>query len=83
MVNNPINELSDDDENYVFLYDSSYTDDDNHDYDENDDIDTEFKKKIIYYISTGMTIRDTSSDDSQLSEKCQSSFATTEIKKFK
>ncbi len=34
VVNNPINELSDDDENYVFSYDLSLTDDDNNDYDE-------------------------------------------------
>ncbi len=40
MVNNPINELSGDDENYDFLYDSFYTDDDNHDFDENVDIDS-------------------------------------------
>ena len=78
MVNNPINELSDDDENYVFLYDSSFTDDDNNDYDENVDIDPVFEKKRNYYISTGMTFHDTSSDDSKLSEEFQSSSATSE-----
>ena len=37
MVSNPINELSDDDEDYIFSYDSSITDDDNKYYDENVD----------------------------------------------
>ena len=69
MVNNPINELSEDDKNYVFLYDSSYSDDDNHDYDENVDIDSEFEKQINYYNSKGISIYYPSSEDSQLSEK--------------
>ena len=59
MINNPINELSDDDENYVFSYDSSFTDDDNDDFDENVDIDRLFEKQMNYYISTGITIHDT------------------------
>ena len=78
MVNKPINELSDEDENYVFSYDSFFTDDDNNDYDENVDIDPVFEKQRNYYISTGMTFHDTSSDDSKLSEKFQSSSATSE-----
>ena len=53
MVNKPINELSDEDENYVFSYDSFFTDDDNNDYDENVDIDPVFEKQRNYYISTG------------------------------
>ena len=83
MINNPINELSEDDENYVNLYELSYTDDDNHDYDENIDIDPLFEKQINYYISTGMTFHHTSSDDCKLSKKCESSSATSEKKKFK
>ena len=78
MINSPINELSDDDENYVFSYDSSFTDDNNYDYDENVDIDYLFEKQRNYYISKGMTIHDTSSADSILFEKFQSSSATSE-----
>ena len=78
MKKNPINELSDDDENYVFSYDSSFTDDDNYDYDENADINCLLEKQRNYYISTGMTIHDTSSDESSWSEKFQSSSATSE-----
>ena len=48
VINNPINELLEDEENYVFLYDSSYTDDDNDDYDENVDIDSLFEKQMNY-----------------------------------
>ena len=78
MSNNPINELYYDDEIYVLSYDSSFTDDDNNDFDENIDIDCLFEKQGNYYISSGMTIHDTSSDDSSLVEKFQFSFATSE-----
>jgi hypothetical protein len=78
LINNPTNELSEDDENYVVLYDSSYTDDDNHGYDENVDIDSLFEKQMNYYMSTGMIIHSTSSDDSKLSEKCEASSVTSE-----
>jgi hypothetical protein len=77
VINNPINELSEDDENYVCLYDSSYTDDDNDDYDENVDIDPLFEKQMNYYMSSGSIIHNTSSDDSKLSEKCETSSATS------
>ena len=70
--------MSDDDENYIFSYDSSFTDDENKDYDENVEIDCLFEKPRNYYISTGMTIHDTSSGDSSWSEKLQSSSATSE-----
>ena len=50
IINNPTNELSKDDENYVFLYDSSYTDDDNHDYDENVDTDPLLEKQMKYVL---------------------------------
>ncbi len=74
MINNPINELSDDDENWVFSYDSSITDDDN-EYDENVDFDTNIEmQRNYYYLSTGMTLPDNSSHDSSLDE---SSSATT------
>ncbi len=77
VINNPINELSED-ENYVFLYDSSYTDDDNNDYDENVDMDPLFEMQMNYYISTGMNFHNTTSDDSNESEKCKTSSATSE-----
>ena len=80
VINNPINELSEDDENYVFLYDSSYTDDDNNGYDENVDIDPLFEKQMNYYMFTGMIFHNTSSDDSKLSEKCETSSATSKKK---
>jgi hypothetical protein len=83
VINNQINKLSDDDENYVFSYDSSFTDDDNNDFDENVDIDCLFEKQMNYYISTGMIIHDTSSNDSSLSEKFQSSSATSEKQSLK
>ena len=80
VINNPINELSEDDENYVFLYHSSYTDDDNKDYDENVDMDPLFEKQMNYYMSTGMIFHNTTSDDSNESEKCKASSATSEKK---
>jgi hypothetical protein len=80
VINNPINELSEDDENYVFLYHSSYTDDDNKDYDENVDMDPLFEKQMNYYMSTGMIFHNTTSDDSNESEKCKTSSATSEKK---
>jgi len=72
VVNNPINELSDDAENYVFSSDSSLIDDANHDYDENVDIDPLFEKQRNYLISMGMTFHDTTSDNSKMSEKFES-----------
>ena len=78
VVNNPLNELSEDDENYVCLYDSSYTDDDNHDYDENVDMDPLFEKQMNYLMSTGLITHTTTSDNSNESEKCKTSSATLE-----
>jgi len=77
VVNNPINDLSDDDEDYVCSYDSSFPDNDNNDYDENVDIDTLFEKQKNYLMSMGLTFHDTSSDDSKLSEKNQSANVTS------
>ncbi len=78
MVNNPINDLSDDDEDYVCSSDSSFPDNDNNDYDKNVDFDIDFEQQMIYLLRTDMTFRyDSSSDDSK-SEKKQSSNATSE-----
>ncbi len=64
-INNPINELADDDDDYIPSMDTSFTSDDNNDYYENIDFDylTEIKKR--YYESEGFTIQ-TSSDDSSI-----------------
>ena len=78
VINNPINELSDDDEDYVYSKDTSFTDNDNNDYNENVDIECLFEMQRNYYESVGMTIQNTSSDGSRLSEKFQSSSANSE-----
>ena len=68
-INNSTNELSDDDEDYVDSKDTSFTDDDNYDYNENVTIDSLFKMQRNYYERTeGMTIQNTSSDVSSLTE---------------
>ena len=83
VINNPINELLGDDQDYVDSKDTSFTDDDNQHYNENVDIDSLFKMQRNYYVMTeGMTIQNTSSDDSSLSEKFQSSSATSEKTKY-
>ena len=72
MIHNPINELSDDDEDYVPSNDTSFTFNDNND---------RMKISIIemakrFNESEGMTIQ-TSSDDSSLAEKFYSSSANS------
>jgi len=65
VINNPINELSDDDGSYEFSYHSSITDDDN-DYDENIDFDTLYEnQRTLFQMTTGMTLPDTSSNNSR------------------
>ena len=79
--NNPINELSDDDEDYVYSKNTSFTVDDNNDYNKNIDFDSQFERAKIYYeLTEGITIQNTSSDDSSLSKKLQSSSANSEKK---
>ena len=65
MINNPINELSNDDGSYEFSYHSSITDDDN-DYDENIDFDTLYEnQRTLFQMTTGMILPDTSSNNSR------------------
>jgi hypothetical protein len=52
VINNPINELSGDDEDYIYSIDMSFTDDDNYDYNENVDIDSLFEMQRNYYEMT-------------------------------
>ena len=59
MINNLINELSDDDEDYVNSKNTSFTHDDNYDYNENVDIDSLFEMQRNYYETEGMTIQNT------------------------
>ena len=73
MINNPINELEDDDDDYVSSIDTSFTSEDNNDYYDNIDFDSLTEMKKRFYESEGMTIQ-TSSDDSSLG-KFQSSSA--------
>jgi hypothetical protein len=49
VINNPIHELSDDDEDYVYSNDTSFTFDDNNDYNENVDFDSQFVREKNYY----------------------------------
>ena len=62
-INNPINELADDDDDYVPSIDTSLTFDDHNDYYDNIDFDSLTEMKRRYYESEGFTIQ-TSSDDS-------------------
>jgi hypothetical protein len=65
VINNPINELADDDDDYVPSSDTSFTSNDNNDYNDNIDFDSSIEMKKRFYDSEGMTIR-TSTDDSSL-----------------
>ncbi len=74
MINNSIHELSDDDEDYVYSNDASFTFDDKNDHNENIDFDFQFEREKNYYeLTEGITIQNTSSDHSSLSEKFESS----------
>ena len=65
MINNPINELSDDDGSYEYSYLPSITDDDN-DYDENIYFDILYEnQRTLFQMTTGMTLHDTSSNNSR------------------
>jgi hypothetical protein len=62
-----------DDEDYFYSNDTSFTFDDNSDYNENVDIDSQFEMAKNYYeLTEGITIQNTSSDDSSLSGNFQS-----------
>ena len=79
VINNPINELSDDDEDYVYSKDTFLSVHDSYDYYENVDFDSLFERQRIYYeLNEGIIIQNTSSDDSSLSEKFQFSSANSE-----
>ena len=82
VMNNSINESSDDDENYVFSNDTYCTSDDNNEYYENVDIETLLELKIDYYISRGITIRDTSSNDSSIANKSLSITSASKKNQF-
>ena len=75
VINNPVNELANDDGDYVTSSDTSFTSDGNNDYNDNIDFDSFIEMKKRFYESEGMTIQ-TSSDDSSL-EKFQSSSANS------
>jgi len=57
VINNPIHELSDDDEDYVYSNDTSFIFDDNNDYNENVAFDSQFEMAKNYYeLTEGITI---------------------------
>lgn len=80
MINNPINELSDDDENYINSYDSSLVDDDNKDYDENVDMSPYFERNMNYISREhpGKTEYDTTSSDSKMPKNYRSDSTSSE-----
>ena len=69
VMNNKINESSDYAEDYVFSNDTYCATDDNNEYDENVDIEALAGYKTEYYISQGITVCDTSSNDSSIEKK--------------
>ena len=81
VINNRINELSDDDEDYVNSTDTSFTVDDNNDYYGNVDFDALFERQRLYYeLTEGITIHNALSYDTTSFENVSSSSATSEKK---
>ena len=71
VINNPISELSNDDEDHVYSNDTSLSFDNNNDY--NVDFDSQFERAKIYIeISERITIQNTSSDDKTPSSSANS-----------
>ena len=81
MINNPISELPDNDEDYVNSKDTSFIVDDNYNYYGNVDCDSLFEKQVLYYVLTeGKNIQKTSSDDNSSAEIVTSSSTSLERK---
>ena len=81
VINNPKNELSDDDVGYVNSKDISFIVDDNYDYYGNIDFDSLFEKQMLYYeLTEGITIQKTSSDDISSFEIVSSSSTSSKTK---
>jgi len=76
VINIPINELADDDDDYVPSNDTSFTSNDNNDYYDNIDFDSLTEMKKRYYEYEGMTF-ETSSDNYSFAENFQSSSANS------